>query len=85
MAKIKSKIFFRGKKIFVGVDVHKKRWVVTVRTYNLELKTFSMIPSAEELERFLVENYEGAFFILYMNAVFQDSGFTITFIKEDII
>ena len=31
------------------------KWVVTVRTYDLELKTFSMKPSAEELENFLLK------------------------------
>ena len=51
---------FENKNLFVGIDVHKKRWVVTVRTYDLELKTFSMSPSAEELNRFLSANYSGA-------------------------
>jgi len=45
--------------LFIGIDVHKAKWVVTVRTYDLELKTFSMIPSAEELEKFLLKNYLG--------------------------
>jgi len=43
--------FFDKKDIYIGIDVHKKRWVVTVRTYDLELKTFSMSPTDEELER----------------------------------
>ncbi len=59
---------FSEKNLFVGIDVHKKRWVVTVRTYDLELKTFSMKPSAEELERFLLDNYKGALLhIVYVN------------------
>ena len=53
---------FENKKLFVGIDVHKKRWVVTVRTYDLELKTFSMFPSAEKLEKFLETNYKSALF-----------------------
>ncbi len=40
-----SKSCFSGKDLFVGIDVHKIRWVVTVRTYDLELKTFSMSPA----------------------------------------
>ena len=75
MVNTKSKLFYKGKRIFVGIDVHKKRWVVTVRTYDLELKTFSMIPSAEELERFLVENYKGAIFYIVYECCF--SGFWI--------
>ena len=46
--------FFENILLFVGIDVHKAKWVVTVRTYDLELKTFSMKPSAEELEKFLL-------------------------------
>ena len=75
MVNTKSKLFYKGKRIFVGIDVHKKRWVVTVRAYDLELKTFSMKPSAEELERFLVENYEGALFYIVYECCF--SGFWI--------
>lgn len=45
---------YENKVIYVGIDVHKKRWVVTVRSYDLELKTFSMAASAEELEKFLI-------------------------------
>jgi len=71
----KSEKFFKGKRIFVGLDVHKKRWVVTVRSYDLELKTFSMIPSAEELERFLITNYKGALLNIVYECCF--SGFWI--------
>lgn len=52
--------FFEKVLLFIGIDVHKSKWVVTVRTYDLELKTFSMEPSAEELEKFLLRNYPGA-------------------------
>ena len=49
--------FFENILLFIGIDVHKSKWVVTVRTYDLELKTFSMKPSAEELENFLLKLY----------------------------
>ena len=75
MANLKSENFFRGKKIFVGIDVHKKRWVITIRTYDLELKTFSMQPSAEELDRFLLDNYGGAQLHIVYECCF--SGFWI--------
>jgi transposase len=75
MVNTKSKLFYKGKRIFVGIDVHKKRWVVTIRTYDLELKTFSMIPSAEELERFLLDNYKGALLHIVYECCF--SGFWI--------
>jgi len=66
---------FENKDIYVGIDVHKKRWVVTVRTYDLELKTFSMQPVAEDLEKFLLENYKEALLHIVYECCF--SGFWI--------
>lgn len=64
---------FTKKELYVGIDVHKKRWVVTIRTYDLELKTFSMYPSAEELEKFLTYNYKDALYHIVYECCF--SGF----------
>lgn len=66
---------FKDKDIYVGVDVHKVRWVVTVRTYDLELKTFSMTAVAEELEKFLIDNYKEALCHIVYECCF--SGFWI--------
>lgn len=44
----KEVLFFDRVLLYIGIDVHKARWVVTIRTYDLELKTFSMKPYAEE-------------------------------------
>jgi transposase len=71
----KSESVFKDKDLFVGIDVHKKRWVVSVRSYDLELKTFSMSPIAEELEKFLVNAYMGALFHIVYECCF--SGFWI--------
>jgi transposase len=67
--------FFENVLLFIGIDVHKSKWVVTVRTYDLELKTFSMKPSAEELEQFLLKNYPGADYRIVYECCF--SGFWI--------
>lgn len=67
--------FFENILLFIGIDVHKSKWVVTIRTYELELKTFSMKPSAEELERFLLKNYPGADYRIVYECCF--SGFWI--------
>jgi transposase len=67
--------FFENVELFIGIDVHKTKWVVTVRTYDLELKTFTMKPSAEELERFLIKNYPGAEYRIVYECCF--SGFWI--------
>lgn len=68
-------LFFENKKLFVGVDVHKSKWTVTIRTYDLELKTFSMLPNAEELEKFLTSNYPGGDYRIVYECCF--SGFWI--------
>lgn len=70
-----STSFFEKMLLFIGIDVHKAKWVVTVRTYDLELKTFSMKPSAEELEKFLLKNYPGADYRIVYECCF--SGFWI--------
>ena len=67
--------FFENILLFIGIDVHKLKWVVTMRTYDLELKTFSMKPTAEELERFLLKNYPGADYRIVYECCF--SGFWI--------
>jgi len=61
--------YFSNKDLYIGLDVHKKRWVVSIRTYDLELKTFSMDASAIELEGFLVSNYEDALLHIVYSSV----------------
>ena len=70
-----EKSFFENKELFVGMDVHKAKWVVTVRSYDLELKTFSMQPSAETLEKFLLTTYPEAKYKIVFECCF--SGFWI--------
>ena len=67
--------FFEKVLLFIGIDVHKSKWVVTIRTYELELKTFTMKPSAEQLEKFLIKNYPGADYRIVYECCF--SGFWI--------
>ncbi len=61
-----NEICFKGKHFFVGFDVHKVRWVVTIRHNGLSLKTFSMDPSPEGLKKYLEKNYpEGIYHLVY--------------------
>lgn len=61
-----KKADFSNQNFYIGLDVHKKSWSVTVLTDGLELKTFSQPPSAKALANFLHENYPGAgFFSAY--------------------
>jgi transposase len=59
-------ITFSNLHFFIGIDTHLKQWKVTIRNSSLELKTFSMNPSANELYRYLIKHYpDGIFFIVY--------------------
>ncbi len=61
-----NRISFKGKHFYVGIDVHKKRWVVTIRHNGMELKTFSMDPDIEALKSYLEKNYpEGIYHLVY--------------------
>jgi len=52
-----TQLDFSGQKIFAGIDVHKKSWKVSIRSEQMELKTFSQNPSADELSNYLKRNY----------------------------
>ena len=54
-----TEIDFGSQFFYIGIDVHKKRWIVTIRSNGMELRTFSMNPSPEELTRYLERNYPG--------------------------
>lgn len=50
---------FDGQVFYLGVDVHKRNWRVTIRSNGLALKRFSMNPSAAELHAYMKRNYPG--------------------------
>lgn len=54
---------FRGQKFYIGIDVHKNKWVVSIRSNKLELKTFSMSPNPEDLSKFMNRYYPGGHYI----------------------
>lgn len=62
MSTTKRGLDFSNEVLYVGVDVHRRQWTVSLRMNGLELKTFSMNPSPEELERYLQRNYPGAMY-----------------------
>jgi len=70
-----SKLNFTGKHFYIGIDVHKKSWVVSIRCDNILLCTFSMNPSAEKLKQHLVKNYPGGIYHSVYEAGF--CGFSI--------
>lgn len=66
---------FANQIVYVGIDVHKTKWVVTLRMGHMELKTFSMEPSVEGLVNHLKKNYPAATYYSVYEA--GQSGFWI--------
>jgi transposase len=57
---------FKNQVFFVGIDVHKNKWHVTIRSLNMELKSFFMDPVPEQLSLYLHKNYpDGCFKTVY--------------------
>ena len=48
-----SKLDFSGQHIYVGMDVHKKSWSVSIQTEQFEHKTFTQPPEVEKLTHYL--------------------------------
>ncbi len=48
---------FGNQEFYLGIDVHKRSWAVTIRSNNIVLKTFSMNPSPKELSDFMKKRY----------------------------
>jgi len=65
-----NKISFTGCSFFIGIDTHLRNWKITIRLNGIELKTFSMNPSAVELLNYLNKNYPGGIYHVVYEAGF---------------
>jgi|MudIll2142460700_1097286.scaffolds.fasta_scaffold144286_1 transposase len=70
-----SKLDFTGQQIYVGMDVHKKSWSVSIFTDQFEHKTFSQPPEVGVLVNYLRRNFPGAAYTSVYEAGY--SGFWI--------
>lgn len=61
---------FKNQVFYIGIDVHNKNWLVTIRSKQMELKTFSMNPSPKELSQYMKRQYPGATYITAYEAGF---------------
>jgi len=61
---------FHGEVFYVGLDVHKRSWNVTVRSNHMKLKTFSMEPSPKKLFATLSKNWPGGKYVSVYEAGF---------------
>ena len=55
-----SKLDFTDQDIFIGLDVHKKSWTVSVYTQEFEHKTFNQPADPHVLARYLHRHFPGA-------------------------
>lgn len=75
---------FSGQNIFCGIDVHKKSWKLSIRSYQMELQSFSQDPSVRALETYLHRNYPGASYKVVYEAGFSGFGFQREFTRKGI-
>jgi transposase len=61
---------FSGQTFYIGIDVHKKSWTVTVRTLNLEVKHFTQAPDVQYLVDILRHLFPGGTFLSAYEAGF---------------
>ena len=70
-----NKLDFTGQPIYVGLDVHKKSWSVSILSEQCEHKTFTQPPEVDKLAYYLRRNFPGAQYHSVYEAGF--SGFWI--------
>ena len=76
---LQNPIDFNGQKFYVGLDVHKKSWAVTIRSLGIEIARFTQPPSADALSGYLQRNFLGG---QYYSA--YEAGFCGTSIHEQL-
>jgi transposase len=55
-----TRLDFTGQPIFIGLDVHKKSWSVSIHSAVCEHKTFTQPPEVDILVNYLRRNFPGA-------------------------
>jgi transposase len=70
---------FSGQDFYIGLDVHKQSWYVTIRSLGIEVGHFTQEPDAAALYRYLRRNFPGG---QYHSA--YEAGFCGTGIHEQL-
>jgi len=68
-----NKNLFKGQSFYIGIDVHKKSWKVTILSKSTEHKTFSQNPDPKILAKYMNRHFPGGDFYAVYEAGF--SGF----------
>ncbi|MGA2408601.1 MAG: hypothetical protein ABSF81_17895 [Bacteroidales bacterium] len=56
---VAKKIDFKGRDLYIGLDVHKKSWSVTILVEGMEHKTFTQPPDPLALYTYLQKMFPG--------------------------
>jgi transposase len=56
---VTKKIDFKDKELFIGLDVHKKSWSVTIVVDGIEHRTFTQPPDPQSLQNYLRRMFPG--------------------------
>lgn len=76
----RNELNFKDEKIYVGIDVHLKKWSVSIFTQHIHHKTFSQEPCAEKLVDYLKRNFPGGtYFCAY------EAGFSGLWLHRELI
>ena len=59
---VTKKIDFTGKQLFIGLDVHKKSWSVTIIVNGMEHRTFTQPPEPQLLVNYLQRMFPGGIY-----------------------
>ncbi len=65
---------FTGQNFYVGLDVHKKSWAVTIRSLGIEVGHFTQEPDAASLHEYLRRNFPGGQYHSAYEAGFCGTG-----------
>ena len=81
MKKECNTVSFKNQVIYVGIDIHKNSWQVSIRHCRHQLANFSMNPDALKLAEHLRRNYpEAEYRSVYMKRAFADLKYTVRFV-----
>ena len=61
-----TQLNFTGQKLYVGIDVHKQSWNVTIILNGIKVKKLSMNPQPKELSTYLTKHFpSGEYYSVY--------------------
>ena len=83
---VTKKIDFKGKDLYIGLDVHKKSWSVTILVEGMEHKTFTQPPDPRALYNYLQKIFPGGtYYSAFHSTVRVSSIYFYSLVKQSSI